>query len=84
MKLVTLPPTGRNPQRVLQAAVHRWRLSPRQREVLTHLLDGDTNKQIAAKLGCAEVTVEFHLRGMFAKTGAENRTELLALCLRRD
>lgn len=79
LQLITLRPSGRNQQAALDRSVRDWRLSPRQGEVLNHLAGGDTNKEIAAKLGCAEVTIEFHLRGMFSKTGAQNRSELISL-----
>jgi DNA-binding CsgD family transcriptional regulator len=79
LKLITLRPAEREVAALLHVSKTRWRLSPRQIEVLAHLAEGDTNKEIAAKLGCAEVTVEFHLRGLFNKTASENRSELVAL-----
>jgi FixJ family two-component response regulator len=40
-------------------------LTPREREVLTHVMAGRLNKQIAADLGTAEKTVKVHrARGM--------------------
>jgi FixJ family two-component response regulator len=40
-------------------------LTPREREVLMHVMDGRLNKQIAAELGTAEKTVKVHrARGM--------------------
>jgi FixJ family two-component response regulator len=40
-------------------------LTPREREVLTHVVAGRLNKQIAAALGTAEKTVKVHrARGM--------------------
>ena len=40
-------------------------LTPREREVLTHVMSGRLNKQIAADLGTAEKTVKVHrARGM--------------------
>ena len=79
LQLVLLRPTTRDLSATLQRSVAVWRLSPRQAEVMTCLAEGDTNKAIASELGCAEVTVEFHVRGMFVKTGAQNRAELIAL-----
>lgn len=79
LQLVTLRPSGRALPATLSRAIMRWGLSPRQAEVLAHLTSGDTNKGIAAVLGCAEVTIEFHLRGLFSKTGAQSRSELISL-----
>lgn len=51
------------------------RLSKRQREVLGHLLDGKTNKQIAEALGISLATVKLHVQGILGEAGAKNRTE---------
>ena len=51
-------------------------LSARERQVLERL-DGRRDKEIAAELGLSAHTVRFHLRNLFAKLGARNRTEAL-------
>jgi DNA-binding NarL/FixJ family response regulator len=55
-----------------------WSLTPRQREVLTHVARGDSNKTIAAKLACAEVTIELHVTAILRKAKAGGRAELIA------
>jgi DNA-binding CsgD family transcriptional regulator/pimeloyl-ACP methyl ester carboxylesterase len=50
-------------------------LSERETEVLRLLADGKTNQQIADDLFISLNTVSYHLRHIFAKTGAGNRTE---------
>src|SRR5690606_3289517 len=60
------------------ACAMRWRLTRRQRDVLRRLLDGKTNKVIAADLGTEEGTVELHVTALLRKVGAENRSELIA------
>ena len=52
-------------------------LTPRERQVLSCLLQGNTNKEIAATLCIAEVTVRLHLRGLFRKFGARNRSQVV-------
>ena len=64
-------------ERVL-AAASRWRLTPRQQEVLALLVRGKCNKTIAAELGCAERTVELHVTACLEKAGCEQRSELVA------
>jgi DNA-binding NarL/FixJ family response regulator len=59
-------------------------LTPREREVLARLVDGDTNKEIADRLGVSEGTVKHHLTSIFTKTGATNRLELGLLALQRQ
>src|SRR5690606_28654858 len=55
----------------------RHGLTPRQVEVLVALVDGRTNKEIAAALGIQEKTVELHVTAILRKTGAEKRSELI-------
>jgi DNA-binding CsgD family transcriptional regulator len=78
LKLVLLRPSDRDGEGKLRELAIAWKLSRRQIDVLRLLSTGETNKGIASKLGCAEVTVEFHLSVLFRKTGTENRGELIS------
>ena len=51
-------------------------LTPRQRDVLHHLVQGRSNKEIARELDIAEGTVKIHLAALFVHFGAHNRTAL--------
>jgi DNA-binding NarL/FixJ family response regulator len=51
------------------------RLTPRQRDVLTCLMDGSPNKEIARELGLLESTVKAHVKAILKKLGAANRTQ---------
>ncbi|MEP3329184.1 LuxR C-terminal-related transcriptional regulator [Sedimentitalea sp.] len=57
------------------ASISLGRLSPREREVLRRLRNGQSNKDIAKQLDIVESTVKVHLRGCFRKIGAQNRTQ---------
>ena len=50
-------------------------LSPRQREILHLVVQGNSNKQICRVLGIAEGTVKNHLHALFRQLGVRNRTE---------
>ena len=52
-------------------------LTPRERDVLRHMLRGLLNKQIASELGISEKTVKFHRGHVMAKTGAGSLAELV-------
>lgn len=52
-------------------------LSRREKEVVTLLLQGKSNKQIALLLGVSERTVEFHLKNIYAKLQVNSRVELI-------
>ena len=62
------------------------RLSRREREVLAHLVDGRSNKEIARELGIEVVTVTLHLSHIYRKLKVNGRTQAVrrALELRLD
>jgi two-component system NarL family response regulator len=50
-------------------------LSPRELEVLRHLVNGLSNKEIARALSIGDESVKTHLSGIFAKLGVTDRTQ---------
>lgn len=52
-------------------------LTPRELEVMVLLIAGKLNKQIAAELGIAEITVKVHRRQIMEKTGVTSLVELM-------
>lgn len=56
-------------------------LSPRESEVLGHLVEGLTNKEIARKLDLQEITVKVHVRNVYRKIGAANRAQAVKIAL---
>lgn len=56
---------------------HLTGLSNREREVVTLLLKGKSNKQMASSLHITENTVEFHLKNIYSKVQVSSRTELI-------
>ncbi len=53
-------------------------LTPRERELLTALAQGDSNDQIARALGLSINTVKFHLRNLYDKLAIKNRAQAVA------
>jgi two-component system nitrate/nitrite response regulator NarL len=51
------------------------KLSPREREILTFLARGASNKEIARSLDLAESTVKIHLQGILKKLGMTSRVQ---------
>jgi DNA-binding NarL/FixJ family response regulator len=51
-------------------------LSRREQQVLSHVLNGKANREIAELLGLGLRTVEFHRANLMAKLGATNLAEL--------
>jgi RNA polymerase sigma factor (sigma-70 family) len=54
-------------------------LTPREREVLQHVVAGKMNKQIAGDLGIAEATVKMHRARVMAKMKVQSVAELARL-----
>lgn len=60
------------------------KLTDRQMEILTSVADGQSNSDIAKQLGLSEITVKKHLSAIFDRLGVANRSEAVALALRRQ
>lgn len=55
-------------------------LTPREREVLEHVIAGQLNKQIAGDLGIVEKTIKVHRGRVMEKMGVASVAELVHLC----
>ena len=58
-------------------------LTTRELEVLHLIRDGYRNKQIADQLSIAETTVNFHIKNLVDKLGANDRTHAVTIAIRR-
>jgi DNA-binding NarL/FixJ family response regulator len=75
-----------DPQLSEQTALKRGRssgLSPRELEVLQLIVDGKTNKKIAARLGLSENTVSVHRANIMRELGIHKTAELVVYALRK-
>lgn len=61
---------------VIAVAQAEWRLTMRQTRVLELMGSGASNREIAQRLACAEVTVENHITGLYRRSGTRSRAEL--------
>lgn len=58
-------------------------LSDREVEVLQHVADGKSNKEVAAALTISEKTVKAHLRSIFRKLEVGDRAQAVATAMRK-
>ena len=64
------------------AVLARWGgLTPREREVMEHVVAGMANKEIAAKLGISIKTVEVHRAHLMQKMGAGSLVGLVRMVM---
>ena len=57
-------------------------LTPREQEILQHLVKGLTNKEISSATNLAVDTVKTHLRNIFRKFGVKNRTQAITQAMK--
>ncbi|GAC1348962.1 MAG: hypothetical protein NVSMB19_01730 [Vulcanimicrobiaceae bacterium] len=66
---------------LLGAAVTRYQISPRETQVLQHILAGEGTSAIAEALQIAETTAGDHIKNIARKTGARSRGQIVARIL---
>jgi Response regulator containing a CheY-like receiver domain and an HTH DNA-binding domain len=64
----------RNRRQALQEAI---KLNVREKQIIGHLLQARTNKEIAAELHISEKTVKHYMTGLMLKLKARNRVEVV-------
>ena len=78
-----------SPATVIQTAgaseveIARLGLTRREVQIIGALVDGQTNKDIAATFGISEYTVKHHLTNVYDKLGVYNRVELVLFAINR-
>lgn len=55
---------------------YKFKFSKREAEIIDSLVQGKNNAQIANNLNLSENTIKTHIKNIYKKTGANNRTEL--------
>src|SRR6185295_5965099 len=58
-------------------------LTPREIEVLRHIAGGNRNRDIAERLFISEETIKVHIKHIMEKLGASDRTQAVAIAVRR-
>ena len=73
------------PELAAQLAEHMGdeNLTDREVEVLRHLAGGNRNRDIAERLFISEETVKVHVKHVMEKLGASDRTQAVAIAVRR-
>ena len=80
--LILLEKLGRRTQVPTNEAKRHFHLTDREHEIVVHLADGRTNREIADLLEISEHTVKEHIKHVLRKTETTTRTGILAQLLR--
>lgn len=59
------------------------KLSKREKEILQHVANGFSNREIASALEISEKTIEYHLKSVFTKMEASTRTEAVSMAYKK-
>lgn len=59
-------------------------LTPREREILCHLAEGQSNKVIARHLDISDGTVKLHVKAILRKLGVHSRVEAAVMAVEKD
>jgi DNA-binding NarL/FixJ family response regulator len=62
-----------------EAILRQAKLTPKEQEVVSHLLRGEENKVIAEALGMSWRTVQKHLERIYQKLGVPTRAKAIVL-----
>ena len=71
-------------QRLKSRGTTKSPLSEREMQVLEHLAEGQSNREIAQGLSLAEATVKMHVKSICTKLGANNRTQAVIVAQDRN
>jgi len=67
---------NREPKTIVPMAPRVDQLTPREKEVVFHVVDGMSNAEIGTKLGLSEHTVRNYVMKIYDKMGVSNRVQL--------
>lgn len=73
------PPAARS----LESRIPKSDLSPREREVLSLIVQGRSNREIADALKITEATVKCHVSAILDRLGVADRTQAVIVALQR-
>jgi len=74
-------PSAPDPLPLTKAGVYHQTLTLRERQVMTLVSEGLSNKEVGRRLNLTEGTIKMHLHNIYGKIGVSNRTALAALAI---
>jgi two-component system nitrate/nitrite response regulator NarL len=62
----------------------KFKITPRQQEIISSVVTGHSNREIAQQFSLSEETVKRHLTNIFDKVGVSNRLELALFAIHHE
>jgi DNA-binding CsgD family transcriptional regulator len=59
--------------------VEKFGISPRERQIVSMMIQGYSNRRIGEELFISSITVKNHIYHIYQKTGVENKIQLINL-----
>lgn len=81
--LSQLTPTKTKPQTPVNSTRYNEPVSHREKDILNLLKEGLNNDEISKRLGITSNTVKTHLKNIYGKLGAKNRTEAIRIAFEK-
>ena len=75
---------GEQPEEIEAEASIFSDLTPREREILCHLAEGQSNKVIARNLGISDGTVKLHVKAILRKLSVHSRVEAAVIAVEKN
>ena len=76
--------TSQSAERAAGPAIGKYGLTARELEIVSAIVDGQSNRDIALTYGISEYTVKHHLTRIFDKVGVFSRLELAVFAIHHD
>ena len=73
---------GENPESTPETVLDE--LTPREKEILCHLAEGQSNKVIARNLGISDGTVKLHVKAILRKLDVHSRVEAAVIAVEQN
>jgi DNA-binding NarL/FixJ family response regulator len=81
--LPSMNQSGDDPDSAVSSPTPVRSLTLRQRQVLRSILDGLTNKEIAAHMNASETSIKATIQELFSKAGVRTRSQLVRVAIER-
>ncbi|MDR1787209.1 MAG: helix-turn-helix transcriptional regulator [Treponema sp.] len=81
LEAASVPPIWTKEAGVSAAFAQKYKIAPKERQVINLVLEGKSDKEIAVIMQISVSTVRFYLKRVYSVTGISGRYALMAVCM---